>query len=176
MTTHTGDLIVFDSLLHRSNLPQQEKSYLRRWVDRMTGGALESVSQHYDARPRETMLEATLATLRQTSEGMAVGGILGALNAHDAIEPFGVPADGAAGALLTSIGVLGHNHEASKDARNAGSAALTVYAYRKVDSLLRVMGARVAGEEEVDDVDPDDSIDTEAEMGADSIVEFSKTL
>lgn len=175
MTAHAGDLIVFDSLLHRSNLPHQEKSYLRRWVDRMTGGALDAVSPHYEM-PRETMLEATLSTLRQTSEGMTVGGLLGALNAHDAIEPFGVPVDGAGGALLTAIGVLGHNHELSKDARNAGTAGLVVYSFRKVDSLLRVMGAHVAGEEEVDDVDPDNSIDTEAEMGADSIVEFSKTL
>lgn len=176
MTAHAGDLIVFDSLLHRSNLPKPEKSYLRRWVDQMTGGALESVAAHYDTRPRETLLEATLSTLRQTSEGMSVGGLLGALNAHDAIEPFGVPVDGAGGALLTAVGVLGHNHELSKDARNAGTAGLIVYSYRKVDALLRVMGARVAGEEEVDDIDPDDDSGDGSEMGADSIVEFAKTM
>jgi hypothetical protein len=185
MTVSQGDMILFDSLLGRSNLPVQEKSYLRKWVDRMTGGALESAIQlHSDSRP-ETKLEAALATLRQGSEGIMTGAMLGALSAHDALEPFGVPVDGAGGALLTVLGVFAAGHEASKDARNTGIAGMTVYSFRKVDKLLRVMGAHMAGEDDVNDIDPNASnvINTEASMAGSNvgketsdIVEFAKTL
>lgn len=176
MTISHGDMIVFDSLLGRSNLPVQEKSYLRKWVDRMTGGAFETaMTLHSDRRP-ETKLEAALSTLRQGSEGVATGAILGALSAHDALEPFGVPIDGAGGALLTTLGVFAAGHEASKDARNTGIAGMTVYSFRKVDKLLRSMSAHMAGEDEVNDTDPNAGASNTAGEKPSDIVEFAKTL
>lgn len=172
-------MIVFDSLLGRSNLAVPEKSYLRRWVDKMTGGALgAAIEMHSQHRP-ETRLEAALSTLRQGSEGVATGAILGALSAHDALEPFGVPIDGAGGALLTTLGVFAAGHEASKDARNTGIAGMTVYSFRKVDKLLRTMSSHMAGEDEVNDTDPSARAESNstAHHGAESdIVEFAKTL
>jgi hypothetical protein len=166
------DMIVFDSLLHRSNLPVQEKSYLRRWVDNMTEGALAAVAPPMHLhRPPETRIEAGLSMLRQGSEGMAVGAICGALSAHDALDPLGVPVDGAGGVLMSVLGVWGAGHEAAKDARNAGSAGLTVFTFRKVDKLLRTVGSRMAGE---DNPVPGTEDARTIDVDGDSICDFAK--
>jgi len=176
MTT-AGEIIMFDSLVGRSNLPQREKSYIRRWADQMTGGKLSETVERYNPGIGMHHVSAGLSTLRQGAEGITMGMALGALSAHDMLEPWGFPLDGGGGAILTLLGVMGAGHEASQDARNAGIAGMTIYSFRKVEALLKHMSSHVAGEGETDDNPPDDSIDTDGtSVGEDPIVAFSKTL
>ena len=177
MTVHTGEIVAFDSLLHRSNLKPAEKSYIRKWADRMTDGKVSDVLDKINPGFGMTHVSAGLDTLRQGGEGITVGMLFGALSAHDMLEPFGIPLDGAGGALLTLLGVAAAGHESSKDARNVGIAGMTIYSYRKTEELLKTMGrgSRVAGEDETADADPID-VDGSTVEGEDPIVAFARTI
>jgi hypothetical protein len=117
--------------IESSNLPSHHKSSIRKWLDRATGGAgLGRAKAH---------ALATGHVLRQGGEAVLVGGALGAIKAERAegLDIKGkMPIDGIAGAafLAASIGVA--NHEVSTDLRNAGSNALTVFAFRKSEQYF----------------------------------------
>lgn len=174
-------MIVFDSIA-RSNLPQREKSYLARWADSMTGGRASEFLQDRRGGMNFGMshLHTGLDTVRQYGEGITTGGILGALHAHDAMDPFGVPVDGVAGLLLGALGVMGSEHESSKDARNVGASCATIYSFRKVSAVLKKLSGDMAGEGAVSDQDPNSPMGSgtdNSEVGEDDpIVAFAKTL
>ena len=132
---------MFGMTLARSNVPHAEKSAMMKWYDKVSGNG--TLTQARD------VAKETGAVLRQGTESLVVGGILGALHAESKTGlnisiPIGtktvvVPADLALGLAGIGAAVACAGHEAATDLRNAGSAGLTVYGFRKGYDLIAEM-------------------------------------
>jgi hypothetical protein len=89
--------------------------------------------------------------MRQGGESLVVGGVLGAI-AHSrpldmnvklsATNTISVPLDGAAGAVALGLSMLPTFKDVRTDLKNAGSAALSVASFRKVQALMNAKAAK----------------------------------
>jgi hypothetical protein len=89
--------------------------------------------------------------MRQGGESLVVGGVLGAI-AHtrsldinvklSATNTLSVPVDGAAGVVALALSAVPSFKEVRTDLKNAGSAALAVASYRKVQALMNAKAAK----------------------------------
>lgn len=123
-------LALYDSVAS-SNLPQREKSEIRRWMERMTGEALTSV------RPSAAQLHGGLSAFRQGTESAATGIALGALNASEiGLDPGGVPVDAVLGVAGLVGSALAAKSDMAPDARNIGAVSLGVFGFRMTTKLM----------------------------------------
>jgi len=121
-----------------SELPPAVRSIARRWFDANKDSAVARAKIH---------AAAGMSGLRAGGESLVVAGALGA--AH-ALSPTGldikkVPVDAAFGAvaLLASVGLA--TTEGGADLRNAGAAALAVFAFRKSHDVVRAIKLKQSG-------------------------------
>lgn len=121
------------------------KSVVRRMMDSIVGGGTKHAA----------MASHGVHAVRQYGESVLVGAALGAINAEfaEGLDPHGVPIDlcvaglGAVGSLALASGhVSPSGEELAADARNMGAAGATIYAFRKVDRLLRTKRGAISGE------------------------------
>lgn len=171
--------LVFRSIA-QSNIPSSEKSQIRRWYERMTGGgvSLSRVKQH---------ASEGLEAVRQGGESLLTGGALAIAHAElkTGLDVRGVPID----ALLGGLGLAGRAAMAHMpggvDSGNIGASAATVFAFRKTFDLIAqkkaskgqatggafgpAQQAKVAGEFEGDSSDDSD-------VGEDPIVAAARAL
>lgn len=120
-------------------------------------------------------------SIRQAGEGVITGALLGAAQAEltNGLDFHKVPLDLAVGAAgIVGALILANDGSVAKDLRNAGTAGLTIYAFRMTQQLLAssktkkgVVKARVAGE-----FDIGADYDVGADVGADPIIEAAKAL
>lgn len=155
--TQSMPMVVFDSIA-QSNIPRHEKSAIARWVDNVTGGVLSA----YAGFPKSGDTGENVGVvdvIKADGEGAMVGGLLGALNAQFGLDMFGkkVPSDLVL-SVLTGVGSVGRS---STDLRNISVSAMSVFAFRKTDALVRALsqstataGATVAGEPAIGGEDP----------------------
>ena len=135
--------------VHSSNMAPGHKSAIRRFWEQAKGGGM-SVFGRAPAH-----LRATGETFRQGGESILMGGLLAA--AHVEL-PNGldvkagkitVPIDAAAAAVGLLGGIALAAEEGGTDLRNAGSAAATVFAFRKTYDFMaekkKSSGGKVGG-------------------------------
>ncbi|MGH9966567.1 MAG: hypothetical protein ACREBG_01870 [Pyrinomonadaceae bacterium] len=173
-----GEMLVYDSIA-QSNIPRGEKSAIRRWFEKTTGlthfGGARSVA-------RETGL-----AVRQAGEGGLTGLALGAAHASlkTGLDVKKVPVDAVVAVAGIATGIAMAGEEMAHDARNVGTAGLTVFAFRKGYDLMAekklqrgeapggtfgpAQKSKIAGE---DDEDTSDAVD----VGEDPIVAAAKSL
>jgi hypothetical protein len=145
-----SDILIYDSIA-ASNIPKREKSLIQSWVD--------SVSNITSGPPRQYHkpaghLEGFIGTLRQYSEGAAVGAVLGVVHAElkNGLDIAGAPVDGLAGFVAGSLSLL-MSGEAATSLTNIGSHSSCVYSFRQMHKLRaemlrakgRVPGGTVSG-------------------------------
>jgi hypothetical protein len=133
------------TVVNQSNIPAHQKSRISRWLDSVKGGGSSAL-----ARARGHVTEGAQA-FRQGVESGAVGALLGA--AHVELPTgldiqagkFKIPLDAVVGIAGLAGGVaLAHDpHNLGSDLRNAGAAALSVFAFRESYRLLAAK--KVAG-------------------------------
>ena len=139
------DILIYDSIA-ASNIPKREKSVIQSWVDSVTGIAGPRGQYHSPAGH----LAGFVGTLRQYSEGVAVGAALGALHAElkNGLDVGGAPIDGAAGFVAGGLAMFFGGTEAGTTLNNIGSHSSCVYSFRSIHKLraemLRAKG-RVPG-------------------------------
>lgn len=161
-----ADLISYQSLAS-SNLPTRQKSALARLVERVggPGAAMSRVKAH---------AMATGQAVRQGGESVVVGGLLGVAHVElktgldVTVKGTKLPADAIGGAAAMIAGVALAQEEYSRDLINAGSAALTVFSFRKAGEFAAKKkaergggppGGRMAGEDYADwGAEEDDAI------------------
>lgn len=122
--------------------PNTNKSTIRKWFDKLThiGSAHDTVKAH----AREAGM-----TVRQFGEGALTGAALGAVNAElvGGLDPHGVPVDLAVAALAGAGALASSGEDYAHDLRNIGTAAITVFSFRKTDGFLsEKKAAKIAGE------------------------------
>jgi hypothetical protein len=178
-----SDDMVFDHIM-RSNIPKSEKSTLRRWFDSVTGGKTSEVIERYGldraVEKKVTVGEVVVAG----TEAMGIGGILGALhavreNGLDVKVPFtnrSVPIDGSLSGLAyiaaVAVPVIGEH------AKNVGTSAAAVYAFRKFHDMLAARRiSKMGGEETVTTSStPDAEEPAPADIGEDPIITLANKL
>lgn len=143
----------------------QRKSSIRDWFDRVSAKALghdkvESAGIH--------VIEGVQA-VRQGGEALLTGAFLGFVDSemkgglNATMGQSTVPIDGAIAGLGLAASVLaaGHHTGIGVDARNIGSAALSVYTFRMTKELLatKKASAKVAGEAGCDVSGEEDAIE-----------------
>lgn len=118
-----------DLMLSPGGVSDKQKNALQRAFDRAMGsGAVAKAKRHAIAGAH---------AVRQSGESLVMGGLLGA--AHVELKTgldiragkAAVPLDGVAGVVLAAAGVALADEEVGTDLRNAGAAALSVFAFRK---------------------------------------------
>jgi len=124
--------LTFNSLAN-SNMPAAQKSAIRRWYEsQMAGNSMAAVANR-------AKLHATAAVegVRAGGESIIVGGALGALAATHGLDyQKKFPIDAGLGiAALAASAAAAHTPYAG-DARNAGTAALAVFGFRKTYGVL----------------------------------------
>lgn len=111
--------------------PPDVKSKIRRWYDSVQTGsnAMARAKQHAAAAGQG---------IRQGGESLLVAGILGAASVElpNGLDHQGIPIDAALGVTNLVAGVAFAHEEFGSDLRNAGSACLAVFAFRKTQDLL----------------------------------------
>lgn len=125
-----GDIVVYDSI-SRSNMPVDEKkSAIRQWVEGMLGPIQEVRAKDAPG--------GVLTVARQTSESAMTAGALAFLhvNAPTGLDVGGVPLDGAGGAIVAGASALMGHSELASDARNIGTAGVTVWSFRKMTEFF----------------------------------------
>lgn len=124
----SSDLLVFDSIAH-SNMSTAKKSMARKLYEKALGVAPQKAIAH---------ASATLSAMRQGGESLITGGALGALHAHlpEGLDYKKVPIDGAVAAVGLLGSIVAVHDESHRDARNVGSAAAAVFAFRKAHDFV----------------------------------------
>lgn len=162
--------LVFSSIAS-SNIPHREKSAIRRWYEKVSGGGITH-------RAKGHIMETGHA-LRQGGESLLVGGILGAAHASMKngldyeVKGGHVPADAVVGVVGMVGGVVMANDGVGADLRNAGAAGLTVFAFRKTNELVarkNMQGGAAAGKT------LKAAGDSDVDIGEDPIVAAAKEL
>lgn len=152
-----GSMIAMRSIMH-SNLPAREKSVIRDFVDRHTGGKATAQLMHL-GKTGLSRLHAShgQSLIRQGGEAVVVGGLLGAVNATVGLD-YGtkkIPVDATLAVAAAGAAVILHRSGLSTEARNVMSSSLTVYAFRKVSAMMGKVpasGTAVAGESDEDPI------------------------
>lgn len=115
-----------------SNLPAKEKSAITSLIARVRGG---TASLSGAAARAKMHMAAGGQALRQGGEAGVVGGLLGVLHAEKGLDMnvkgHSVPVDGVVAAVALAGSVALAHEEFGPDLRNAGSAALSILAFRK---------------------------------------------
>jgi hypothetical protein len=178
-----SDNMVFDRIL-KSNIQKEEKSAIRQWFDKVSGGKASELIEKYqlEATPEKkvTIGQALVAS----TEGLGVGAALGAMHALldeglDVKVPMTdkhVPADAALGGMSMVAAVfspVGQEH-----AKTVGISAFSVYGFRKFHDMLAAKRmSKIHGEEPA--AASDNLADEEpapADIGADPIVALADSL
>ena len=111
--------------------PPELKSKIRSWYEGVQKGSntMARAKQHAAAAGQG---------IRQGGEALLVAGILGAASVElpQGLDHQGIPIDAALGVTNLVAGVAFAHEEFGSDLRNAGSACLAVFAYRKTQDLL----------------------------------------
>jgi hypothetical protein len=124
----------------------ENKSALRAFADKYMGGSMSSASM---TKAKLHVVE-TGQSIRQGSESMITGGLLGAAHAELGLDHKGVPVD----AIVGAVGLIGRAALASEtvgvDAGNVGAAAMSVFTFRKtydfVHAKKMAAGQKPAGQ------------------------------
>jgi hypothetical protein len=142
-----SDMVVFDSIA-RSNAPQNVKSIIREWGDKILDGEgsryIASRGHNYASRfqvPPHGMV-------REGVESVAIGGLLGAISAARAdgmtikTPVANIPADGLFGvvAAVASALLSKSSPHLAQDARTASNVGLGIFGYRSAASLTSKLG------------------------------------
>lgn len=139
------------SAVHSSNMSGHHKSAIRRFWEQAKGGGSSIMSRS------GKHLSATGATFRQGGESILMGGLLGAahvelpngLDVHVPNSKIVIPIDGVAAAIGMVGGIALAHEDGGVDLRNAGSAAASVFAFRKTFDFLaekkKASGGKVGG-------------------------------
>ena len=116
-----------------------------KWFETMKASGHRSFGHH-----REAIVHGA-DVMRQGGESLVVGGVLGAI-AHNrsldmnvklsATNTLSVPLDGAAGMVAIGLSMVPSFKEVKTDLKNAGSAALAVASFRKVQALMNAKAAK----------------------------------
>jgi chorismate synthase len=116
-----------------------------KWFENMKTRGHQSFHSHRDS------IVHGADVMRQGGESVVVGGVLGAI-AHgrpldmnvklSATNTISVPLDGAVGLAAIGASMLPTFKEIRTDLKNAGSAALAVASYRKVQALMNAKAAK----------------------------------
>jgi hypothetical protein len=116
-----------------------------KWFENMKARGHNTFHNHRDS------IVHGADVMRQGGESLVVGGVLGAI-AHSrpldlnvklsATNTISVPLDGAAGAVAIGLSMLPTFKEVRTDLKNAGSAALAVSSFRKVQALMNAKAAK----------------------------------
>lgn len=143
--------------------PEKPKSWIR------------SIQGMYEspAEERITAAEQVLATIQAT----LTGGLLGLVDAYnDGLDVKGIPVDLVGGSVLGVAAVL---YDSRATARAADSCN-TVYGFRKVKSVIALLGAKMIGgsanQNEVSSVAGEVSEKREMPPGKDPIVALGESL
>lgn len=127
---HSAELAL--SHVESSNLPTREKSAIRKWYE-------SAVARHGSTIGRaKGHVRASGHAARQGAESAATGAALGAAHVYlkNGLDIGKVPADAALGVAGLAASVWLAQDGMSDDLRNVGSAALTVFAFRKTFKML----------------------------------------
>ncbi len=136
-----------------SNLPVKAKSQLARWVETV-GGTPDALARSVEG------IGGFSAALRQGGESIVVGGALGAIHGMSANGLDGlndVPADAVLGAASLATSIFAPA-TVSPELRNAGAAAITVFAFRKTAAFVAEKRASAAMSGECDMEGEDDAL------------------
>ncbi len=117
--------------LANSGMPTSQQSAIRRWYESAKGGS--------NAMARAKLHAAAAGHgLRQGGESLVIGGILGAAHTQlkTGLDVKKVPIDAVVGVLGLVGGAALAHEDYGVDLRNAGSAALAVFAFRKTHDVL----------------------------------------
>jgi hypothetical protein len=136
-----GEMAVLNAV-EGSNIPSRQKSLIRRYYENALGHGGRGLG-----RVKAHAMGAA-HVLRQGGESVVVGAALGALHVelptgldvHIGSSP-AIPADAVLGVVGLAGAVLLAHEEVSSDLRNAGSAAATVFAFRKTHDFLAARAA-----------------------------------
>ena len=139
-------------------------STVRSWLERVGGGSGTAHQVHHAAH-----------TLRQL-EVPLVGAALGAVHAElvNGLDFHKVPIDAAVGVVGLILGIANAGGDLSHEFTNAGTAGLTVFAFRKTNAFLaakkgdmskRGVKARIRGDFEGDE-----------DIGVDPVIEAASKL
>jgi len=151
-----NELSVFESAL-ATTMPKEEKSALRRYLDRVSGGRLTSLAEQSGLKIRGDHVVATVNSIRQVGEGVMTGAGIAAIEHYVGESVMKVPVDGGVAAAATFGSIAMAGHEVSKDLANIGAGAATLFAHRHTQKLLaakagKVPTAKVSGDDDVDPV------------------------
>lgn len=119
-----------DLMLSPGGVSSKDKNALQKAFDRAMGSpALAKAKMHAIAGAH---------AVRQTGEALVVGGLLGAAHVElsTGLDIKKVPVDAVAGVVLSGLGVALADEEVGTDLRNAGAAAMSVFAFRKAYEIV----------------------------------------
>jgi hypothetical protein len=127
----------------RSNMPHHEKGAITKWVE----DTMQKHGVRMTTASAKSHVQATVNAIHQGGASVIVGGGLGALNAMlpTGLDVKGAPIDlgiGVAG-LLGSVALA--NEPYASGMANAGSVALGVFSFRKMDAVVRKKRGMKAG-------------------------------
>ena len=117
-----------------SNLPSHEKSKIRNWVEKVSGG----LSKHRSQAMGHVNQIAQVA--RGGGEALLTGGALGFLHAEmktglDMGEEK-IPLDGIVAVVGLGGAIMAGGHETATDLRNTGQTALGILSFRKTHDWI----------------------------------------
>lgn len=125
--------MVLDSIEH-SNLGSREKSQIRQWVDRVSGGI-----KRYGGAAK-TYAGETGQVLRGGGEAIVVGGMLGGLHAELKtgldVANGKVPLDGVVAVVGLGGAIAAAGTEFCTDLRNSGQTAIGILSFRKTHDWI----------------------------------------
>lgn len=124
-----SDIVVYDSVM-KSNIPNQEKSAIGKWFERMANIVPARDEEKSTGVTKEHVVSAVQA-FRQSLESNVVSFGLGAFHAEVGLDVAKVPVDMVAGTILTIGSVAMAKSEISRDLLNMGVASQNCYTFRK---------------------------------------------
>jgi hypothetical protein len=159
-----GDIQLFEQAL-QSNLPRDQKSQLRRFVDRMTGGKATEYLEKTGVSIQGDHARAAAHTTRQVVESGAVGVGYGYVDAKLGLDVGKFPIDGAVGLASYFGAIAAGSHEIGHELKNIASSSATVFGYRHMRSFIlkKSSAVKITG-------------DSDADMGEDPVLRVARTL
>ena len=128
-----GEIVVYDSLMG-SNIKKPEKSIIKEWFDKVTGG---EITRYRNSSINTDHAITLMQMLRSNLESGATSFALGAIHADIGLDvpiPFTkmkVPMDLGLWASSNLVSILLSGHEVSRDFMNVGMAGENSYLFRK---------------------------------------------
>ncbi len=134
------------SAINRSNMSGGQKSEIRHWLDKLTGGKASEALRHSGLSYR--LADNGLDALLLGGEAVGTGVGLAYVNNEMGLDFGPIPLDFVSGVL--ALGVYGFTR--SFHAGNVAASSLSVYGFRKMDAYLKAKkaasGSSMHGEED----------------------------